>query len=134
MTTEKIMSASPGGSISAVPNARIIDFEMAELRRVPFHDNLYLWVRGRLPAEGFDARLSPRIYHGRPDYWGIEVAAFATLKPANDAGDSGDAQGDKGDGLMFERSVPLTGITGIRGVSVIGANQVQRIDIDGEAF
>jgi hypothetical protein len=131
ITMEPIMSATLGSSMSAVPCGRIIDFEKAELRRLPFQDSLYLWVRGRLPANGFDARLSPRIYQGRPDYWAIEVAAFAQVNPANDTGDLG----DKGEGdLMFERSVPLTGITGTRGVTVIGANQEQRIDIDGEAF
>jgi hypothetical protein len=122
------MSGSLRDSLSMVPNGRIIEFEKAELRRVPFQDSLYLWVRGRLPASGFDARLAPRIYSdGRPEYWGIEVAAIASVTPANDAEDAGDS-------LVFERSVPLTGITGTRGVTVIGANQVQRIDIDGGSF
>ena len=126
------MSAIPGGSMSALPSARIINFDKAELRRLPFQDSLYLWVRGRLPAKGLDARLSPRIYHGRPDYWGIEVAVLASQKPDNDVGE--DFEAEAGDELIFERSVPLTGITGIRGVTVIGANQEQRIDIDSEAF
>jgi hypothetical protein len=121
------MGSLTSGSHSAMPQGSIIDFEKAELRQVPFQDSLYLWVQGRLPAKGYDALLSPRIYPGRPDYWGIEVAAFASIAPANDAEDAGD-------NLIFERSVPLTGITGTRGVTVIGANQVQRIDIDGEAF
>jgi hypothetical protein len=125
------MSATSGGSMSALPSARIINFEKAELRRLPFQDSLYLWVRGTLPAKGLDARLSPRIYHGRPDYWGIEVAVFSGKTPDNDTGDFDD-RGD--DTLIFERSVPLTGITGTRGVTVIGANQEQRIDIDSEAF
>jgi hypothetical protein len=122
------MSGMQSGSLSMVPNGRIIEFEKAELRRLPFQDGVYLWVKGRMPASGFDARLSPRFYsNGRPDYWGIEVAAFASVDPDNDTGDAGDS-------LNFERSVPLTGITGTRGIAVIGANQVQRIDIDGEAF
>lgn len=122
------MSGSLRGSLSMVPNGRIIEFEKAELRRVPFQDSLYLWVRGRLPASGFDARLAPRIYSdGRPEYWDIEVAAIASVTPANDTGDVGDS-------LTFERSVPLTGITGTRGIAVIGANQVQRIEIDGGSF
>jgi hypothetical protein len=122
------MSGMLSGSLSTVPDGWVIDFEQAELRRMPFQDSLYLWVRGRLPAKGFDARLAPRVYNNeRPDYWGIEVAIFASA----DAADGG-AQAD--DTLMFERSVPLAGITGTRGVTVIGANQAQRIDIDGEAF
>jgi hypothetical protein len=130
------MSSILGGSLSTVPAGLVIDFETAELRRMPFQDSLYLWVRGRLPAQGFDARLAPRIYNqGRPDYWGIEVAAFASIVAANDAEDAkSDAGTESGESLMFERSVPLTGITGTRGVTVIGASQQQRIDIDGEAF
>lgn len=121
------MNGTLSGSLSTVPQGQIIDFEKAELRRMPFQDSLYLWVKGRLPAQGFDARLAPRIYkNGRPDYWAIEVAAFNSLAAANDAGDS--------DSLIFERSVPLTGITGIKGVTVIGANHSQCIEIDGEAL
>ncbi len=126
------MSGTLGGSLSTVPQGQIIDFEKAELRRMPFQDSLYLWVKGRLPAQGFDARLAPRIYNdGRPDYWAIEVAAFSSLVAANDAGDADSLAHEN---LSFERSVPLTGITGTRGVTVIGANHMQRIEIDGEAF
>ena len=126
------MSGTLSGSLSTVPQGQIIDFEKAELRRMPFQDSLYLWVKGRLPAQGFDARLAPRIYkNGRPDYWAIEVAAFSSLVAAND---SGDAHSLSGDSLMFERSVPLTGITGLKGVTVIGANHTQRIEIDGEVL
>lgn len=133
------MSAIPGGSMSAIPSARIIDFEIAELRRLPFQDSLYLWVRGRLPAKGMEARLSPRIYDGRPDYWGIEVAAIACRTPDNDTGvtaneNGGETAAEVIDPLVFERSVPLTGITGTKGVSVIGASLEKRIDIDSEAF
>lgn len=120
------MSGLPSGSLSMVPGGQIIDFEKAELRRLPFQDSLYLWVRGRLPGMGYDARLSPRIYHGRPDYWGIEVAAIAGIAADNDGGND--------EGLMFERSVPLAGITGIKGVTVIGANRSEQIEIDGEAI
>ncbi len=121
------MSSSTSGSLSSVPNGRIIDFEAAELRRVPFQDNLYLWVKGKMPAAGFEAKLAPRIYHDRPDYWGIEVAVIIQPDPANDTG-GGETS------LVFERSVPLAGITGNRGISVIGANQIQRIEISDESF
>ena len=122
------MSSTLGGSLSTVPQGQIIDFEKAELRRMPFQDSLYLWVKGRLPAQGFDARLAPRIYNnGRPEYWAIEVAAFNNKAAANDIGDDADV-------LMFERSIPLTGITGIKGVNVIGAKRTQQIEIDGKSF
>jgi hypothetical protein len=125
------MSSSSSGSLSSVPNGRIIDFETAELRKLPFQDSLYLWVRGTLPGNGFEVRLAPRVYHDRPDYWGIEVAVIhapniVVPPPANDVGGADEA-------LVFERSVPLTGITGVRGITVIGANQVKRIEITGES-
>lgn len=120
------MTTSSGGSLSSVPNGRIIDFDVAELRTVPFQDSLYLWVRGTLPGAGFEARLAPRVYQFRPDYWGIEVAVVMQPKAANDT-DMGEVS------LEFERSVPLTGITGVRGITVIGANQAKRIEISGES-
>jgi hypothetical protein len=120
------MNSSSGGSLSSVPNGRIIDFDVAELRKVPFQDSLYLWVRGTLPGIGYEAKLAPRVYQVRPDYWGIEVAVVMQHKAAND-GNIGEVS------LAFERSVPLTGITGVRGITVIGANQVKRIEISGES-
>ena len=126
------MNSSKSGSLSSVPNGRIIDFETAELRKVPFQDSLYLWVRGQLPEDGFEAKLAPRVYHDRPDYWGIEVAVVTTPEPAND---QEEVDADPGfESLVFERSVPLTGITGVRGIAVIGANTVKRIEISGESF
>ena len=120
------MNSASRGSLSSVPNGRIIDFETAELRKLPFEDSLYLWVRGTLPGIGFEAKLAPRLYQDRPDYWGIEVAVVTAPKAANDS-DIGEVS------LDFERSVPLTGITGVRGITVIGANQVKRIEISGES-
>jgi hypothetical protein len=127
------MNSASSGSLSSVPNGRIVDFEIAELRKLPFQDGLYLWVRGSLPESGFEARLAPRIYHDRPDYWGIEVAVIHAPEvvsplPANDTGSGAEET------LVFERSVPLTGITGVRGITVIGANQVKRIEVSGESY
>lgn len=119
------MNSSTSGSLTSVPNGRIIDFEIAELRRVPFQDSLYLWVKGTMPATGFEAKLAPRVYHDRPDYWGIEVAVVSVSSAANEACTEAVS-------LNFERSVPLAGITGNRGISVIGANQIQRIEISDE--
>ena len=119
------MNISPSGSLSSVPSGWIIDFDVAELRKVPFQDSLYLWVRGKLPGIGFEARLAPRVYQIRPDYWGIEVTVMMEPKVAND-----DSIGAVS--LEYERSVPLAGITGVRGIAVIGANQIKRIEISGE--
>jgi hypothetical protein len=125
---EEHMNGASGGSLSSAPNGQIIEFERAELRKLPSHDSLHLWVKGSLPTVGFEAKLAPRIYYGRPDYWGIEVAAIASPSAANESG------GGAGETLIFECSIPLAGITGTMGVTVIGANQVKRIDIAGESF
>jgi hypothetical protein len=118
------MHSSMGGSLSSVPNGRIIDFEVAELRHVPMQDNLYLLVKGTMPSANFEVKLAPRVYYDRPDYWGIEVAMVA-LPPSDDTAAETRVE--------FEKSVPLSGITGNRGITVIGANQIKRIDIAGES-
>lgn len=129
------MLSAQGGSLSSAPNGRIIDFEAAELRQVPFQDGLYLWVRGQLPAGLGEARLAPRIYHGRPDYWGIEVTLVPKAPDSEPYPATGPVEAAEGAGQtlrIFEQSVPLTGITGSRGIAVIGANLVKRIDITGK--
>ena len=120
------MNSLSSGSLSSAPQGRIIDFDVAELRKLPFQDSLYLWVRGKLPASDYEAKLAPRLYHDRPDYWGIEVAVVIKPKAANDT-EMGEVP------LDFERSVPLTGITGVRGITVNGANHVKRIEISDES-
>ena len=126
------MNIAASGSLSSVPNGRIIDFEIAELKTLPFQDSLYLWVSGRMPTGSFEVTLAPRIYHDRPEYWGIEVAIVAKQAAASDQ-KVVDAQANE-TRAMFERSVPLSGVTGSRGISVIGANQIKRIEIAGESF
>jgi hypothetical protein len=131
-TLELVMNIAASGSLSSVPNGRIIDFEIAELKSLPFQDSLYLWVRGRMPLGAFEVTLAPRIYHDRPEYWGIEVAIVASPTADNDQGVA-DKQVNEAS-TMFERSVPLSGVTGSRGITVIGANQVKRIEITSESF
>ena len=118
------MSDMASAALSSAPNARIIDFDRAELRRVPFQDSLYLWVSARVPGASFEFRLVPRIYHGRPEYWGIEVVAIKLPPAANDIGAAAEA-------TTSERSVPLAGIIGTRGIAVIGVHRTQHIEIDG---
>ncbi len=120
------MSSSSSWSYSSVSSGRMIDFDEAEVRRSPMQGEPHLWVKGRMPVPGFEVRLAPRIYHERPDYWDIEVSVTELHRPAND-------QGGEEISLNFERSVPLSGFTGVRGITVVGANQNKRIEISGES-
>lgn len=119
------MASSISGSLSSVPNGRIIDFEIAELRKLPFQDSLYLLVRGTKSAAHFDVKLAPRVYHNRPDYWDIEVTAIIASKSGGDTATEETA-------LRFEHSVPLSGITGNLGITVVGASHTKRIEISND--
>ena len=63
-------------------------------------------------------RLSPLIYIRQPEYWGIEVVGslpgfcLTALAP-------------------YTVSIPLAGITGTKGIEVIGANKKQKIVVPG---
>lgn len=110
-------------SISSAPNGQIMAFDRAELRRGPFQEDLFLWVSGPAAPDGMDIILAPRIYDQRPDYWGIEVAAIRRPVTTDTAYIAKDGP--------FEISLPLAGITGHTGISVIGANRIQTIAVSG---
>ncbi|MFN3619269.1 hypothetical protein [Sphingorhabdus sp.] len=114
------MITNASGSLSSLPNGRIVDFECAEIRAVPFQDSLYLWVTGPHPGPDMHVRLAPRYYSDRPDYWAIEVAAIRPMMLSTGTAD---------EMATFECAIPLVGVTGIRGITVIGANRLQRIEI-----
>lgn len=115
------MITTESGSLSSLPNGRIVNFDSAEIRAVPFQDSLYLWVTGPHPGKDLQIRLAPRYYNDRPDYWAIEVAAIRrTMLPTGPAVE---------ETTTFECAIPLVGVTGFRGITVIGANRLQRIDI-----
>lgn len=115
------MITTASGSLSSLPNGRIIDFDIAEIRTVPFQDSLYLWVSGIRPGVDFEVRLAPRYYNERPDYWAVEVVAIRPVTQSTGA--------DIDQKATFECAIPLVGVTGLCGITVVGANRVQRIDI-----
>lgn len=111
------MQSFTAGSLSSVPQGRIIGFDGAELKRSPMQNGWFLSVSGVAPEAGKVARLAPRLYQERPDYWGIEVVAIRL-----------DAGGDDGP-CSGKLSIPLEGITGLKGIAVIGANRVITLDV-----
>jgi hypothetical protein len=115
------MITTSNGSFSSLPNGRIIDFDLAEIRTVPFQDSLYLWVSGDLPDPELEVRLAPRYYTDCPEYWAIEVVAIRAATGSNDR--------DPQPKARFECAIPLVGVTGLLGITVVGANRVQRIDL-----
>ena len=121
------MSSPESWSLSSVPSGRMIDFDEAEVRISPIQGEPHLWVKGKMPAPGFEVRLAPRMYHERPEYWDIEVAVTELPHRPN-------ANGEVKSSLEYERSVPLSGIIGVRGITVVGANQNKRIEISSESL
>lgn len=109
------MEYRDGGSTSGAAHGRIIAYGEAELKRLPYQQGVFLCVRGIMPESGATIVLAPRLYDERPEYWGIEVVAI----PDPEGGAENSHEGG-----VYERWLPLTGVTGRSGISVIGANRV----------
>jgi hypothetical protein len=112
------MPSTSSHSRASIPGARIVDFHTAELSQQGDENFLQLQVEGLLPMGDVDVRLAPRFYSDRPDYWAIEVVAVPSASNAA-----------RGDGKSFICVLRLTDIIGFRGITVVGANRVQRIDV-----
>jgi hypothetical protein len=102
---------------SVIPQStRLINFDRAEVRPGFLPRTYFLIVSGTKPYLNMQVHLSPLIYIKRPEYWGIEV--IGTLP---------------GIGLPalapYHVSIPLDGITGTKGVEVIGANKRKKINV-----
>lgn len=107
----KLLKAPTSSSV------RIINFTKARI--VPgFAGGWFLIVSGTKPCLNMTVRLSPLIYIRQPEYWGIEVVGsvpgfcLTALAP-------------------YTVSIPLAGITGTKGIEVIGANKKQKIVVPG---
>ena len=98
-------------------SCRIIDFDSADLITLEsFPPQFHLVVSGTKPSVSMRVDLVPRIHIRQPEYWGIEVVgclpgiSLPVLAP-------------------YSVSLPLAGVTGTRGIEVIGANQSVKIDV-----
>jgi hypothetical protein len=111
MTAEAFLKLPPSES------CRRIEFENAEVRPGFVSNTYFLIVTGNASCMNMQVRLEPRIYIQQPEYWGIEVVGCLTgsvCLPAQ---------------LPFLESIPLEGITGTKGIEVVGATHTEKIDV-----
>ena len=97
---------------------RRIDFERAEIRTLEsFPPQHILVVRGLKPFLNMEVDLEPVVYIRQPEYWEIEVL--------------GRLRGPIGLTAVepYTVTLPLAGVTGTRGVEVMGANKSMRLDL-----
>lgn len=97
---------------------RLLDFENIEVNG-GVAGSYFLTVSGTKPCRNMKVTLSPRIYVRCPEYWGIEVVGHLP------GGICLDAIG------RYEETIELTGITGSRGIEVIGASRSETRDVPG---
>ena len=112
------MSLREFTELAAAESFRRIDFDSAGVVG-NFPGGEILIVRGEAPCLNMDVRLSPRVYITCPEYWGIEVVGslpggfcLPAMKP-------------------FAIAIRLAGITGSRGIEVIGARRSEPNDVPG---
>ncbi|MFF1905603.1 hypothetical protein [Kitasatospora sp. NPDC058218] len=104
----------------ASESVRLIDFDEAKAVPGIVPGTFILVVSGTKPYLNMTVRLSPLVFIAQPEYWGIEVVGSLS-----------------GIGLPattpYTESLPLDGITGTKGIEVIGAYRTERIDLPGRA-
>ena len=105
--------------LQSAASLKLIAFESADVVPGIAPDSYFLIVTGEAPCLNMHVELAPMIYIECPDYWGIEVTGalkggfcLEAVKP-------------------FHVVIPLTGITGRKGIEVIGGNRRQTFDVAG---
>lgn len=97
-------------------SVRLIDFDKAKVVDGIVPGSKILIVSGTKPYLNMTVELSPLVYVQQPEYWGIEVVGSlpGIGIPAT---------------APYTVSIPVDGITGTRGIEVIGANKTEKIDL-----
>jgi hypothetical protein len=100
----------------ASASVRLINFARAKVVPGIVPGTFILIVSGTKPYLNMTVELSPLIYIRRPEYWGIEVVGslHGIGLPAT---------------APYTVFIPLDGITGTKGIEVIGANKKQKIKV-----
>ena len=113
MDSKDFINLKPASSV------KLIDFDVVEVRPGYLNDTYFLIVSGSVPCFNMDIRLSPYVYITCPEYWGIELTAslpggvcLNAIKP-------------------FTLVLELSGITGSKGIEVIGATKSETIIVSG---
>jgi hypothetical protein len=109
-------------SFNDLPKAgscRLIDFERAKVLALKTTDppQYFLVVLGTKPFPNMEVSLVPRTYVQQPEYWGIEVVG---LLPGGGGPDPT---------APYVAAIPLAGITGTKGIEVIGARHSETREI-----
>jgi hypothetical protein len=95
---------------------RLLDFDKVEVRPGFVPRTFILIVSGTKPYANMSVDLRPLTYVRQPEYWGIEVVGCLP-----------------GFGLPvvapYTASLPLDGVTGRRGIEVIGATRSEKLDV-----
>ena len=101
---------------ASLKSTRVIDFKEARVIPGIVPNTFILIVYGEKPYLNMRVELVPLRYVHRPDYWGIEVVGRlpGVGLPAT---------------APYTVSLPLDGITGYRGIEVIGARSRKKIDV-----
>jgi hypothetical protein len=107
----------PFAALPAAESVRRLDFERAEVVALESDPPQYvLFVRGTKPYLNMEVELSPLVYVRPPEYWEIEVLGRL-----------------RGIGLPalapYTVSLRLAGVTGTKGVEVVGATRRARFDV-----
>ena len=104
--------------LPSAETCRLLDFDRAEILTLEsFPPQFVLAVSGTAPVFNLRVELVPRIYIRQPEYWGIEVAGCLSgtiFLPAQ---------------RPFSVTLGLSGVTGTRGVEVIGATRSEELDV-----
>lgn len=108
------MNKDDDSKLMSRTNGRLIDFDQAEIRHTLFNDELFLFVSGEFKEQGYSAMLSPVIHQNMLDYLTVEV-----LKVRSDEQIEKDSS--------YSVSIPLGGIAGKKGVTLIGASETRTL-------
>lgn len=108
--SEEFLNAPASASV------RLINFTQAKVVPGFIPNTYFLVVSGTKPYVNMLVELSPLVYIRQPEYWGIEVLGslpgfgLPALAP-------------------YTVTIPLDGITGTKGIEVIGATKRQMIAV-----